>query len=366
MLNRHAVKVVPEALGSAAFKVDYGVKYAYLAGGMYTGIASKELVVAMGKAGLMAYLGTGGLGLDEIDANIAFIQSRLIVGEPYGANLLSDPGRPSQEAALVELYLRRGIRFVEASGFIEISLSLVRYRLTGVRRTQSGELSIPNRVLAKVSRPEIAETFMRPAPLPILKQLVDAGLLNSEEAELAPFVPMSNEISVEADSGGHADQGVAYALIPAMIALRSTVLLEQRYQSEIRVGATGGTRGGSRSLCAGSGFHNDRIYQSVHRRGRNQRYGQGHAAEHECSRYSLRARRRYVRIGRQGAGAEKGAILSGKDRSVRLEPACITPKQKMALIFRWYFVHATRLALLGDASQKVDYQVHCGPALGSS
>jgi trans-AT polyketide synthase, acyltransferase and oxidoreductase domains len=41
------------------------------------------------------------------------------------------------------------------------------------------------------------------------------------------------------------------------------------------------------------------------------------------------------------------------------------PKQKMALIFKWYFVHTSRLALLGIEDQKVDYQVHCGPAMGA-
>jgi trans-AT polyketide synthase, acyltransferase and oxidoreductase domains len=41
------------------------------------------------------------------------------------------------------------------------------------------------------------------------------------------------------------------------------------------------------------------------------------------------------------------------------------PKQKMAQIFRWYFVHSTRLALRGDPAGKVDYQIHCGPAMGA-
>jgi trans-AT polyketide synthase/acyltransferase/oxidoreductase domain-containing protein len=37
----------------------------------------------------------------------------------------------------------------------------------------------------------------------------------------------------------------------------------------------------------------------------------------------------------------------------------------MAAIFRWYFVHSTRLAMSGSDVQKVDYQVHSGPALGA-
>jgi trans-AT polyketide synthase, acyltransferase and oxidoreductase domains len=41
------------------------------------------------------------------------------------------------------------------------------------------------------------------------------------------------------------------------------------------------------------------------------------------------------------------------------------PKRMMALIFRWYFVHTTRLALQGRAQERVDFQIHCGPAMGS-
>jgi trans-AT polyketide synthase/acyltransferase/oxidoreductase domain-containing protein len=39
-------------------------------------------------------------------------------------------------------------------------------------------------------------------------------------------------------------------------------------------------------------------------------------------------------------------------------------RHKMALVFRWYFDHATRLALSG-APDKANYQVQCTPALGA-
>jgi trans-AT polyketide synthase/acyltransferase/oxidoreductase domain-containing protein len=48
-----------------------------------------------------------------------------------------------------------------------------------------------------------------------------------------------------------------------------------------------------------------------------------------------------------------------------VEQAEQNPKHKMALIFKWYFVHTTRLAMKGSEEQRVDYQVHCGPALGA-
>ncbi len=42
-----------------------------------------------------------------------------------------------------------------------------------------------------------------------------------------------------------------------------------------------------------------------------------------------------------------------------------SPKQKMAIVFRWYFGNSTRLALSGSPGQEVDYQIQCGPALGA-
>ncbi|WP_458574091.1 beta/alpha barrel domain-containing protein, partial [Paenibacillus polymyxa] len=48
-----------------------------------------------------------------------------------------------------------------------------------------------------------------------------------------------------------------------------------------------------------------------------------------------------------------------------IEKAERIPKRKMALIFRWYFTYSTRLAINGDKNNRVDYQVHCGPALGA-
>jgi trans-AT polyketide synthase/acyltransferase/oxidoreductase domain-containing protein len=40
-------------------------------------------------------------------------------------------------------------------------------------------------------------------------------------------------------------------------------------------------------------------------------------------------------------------------------------KHKMALVFRWYFAHTSKLALSGQQSERVNYQVHTGPALGA-
>src|SRR5699024_9882161 len=51
--------------------------------------------------------------------------------------------------------------------------------------------------------------------------------------------------------------------------------------------------------------------------------------------------------------------------SQEIEKAEHNPKYKMAMIFKWYFAYSSRLALQGIEKLKVDYQVHCGPALGA-
>jgi trans-AT polyketide synthase, acyltransferase and oxidoreductase domains len=41
------------------------------------------------------------------------------------------------------------------------------------------------------------------------------------------------------------------------------------------------------------------------------------------------------------------------------------PKNKMALIFKWYFGYATKNALIGSEENIIDYQIYAGPALGA-
>ena len=47
-------------LGSAAFRSAHGVRYAYMAGAMANGIASEEMVIALGQQGFLGSFGAGG------------------------------------------------------------------------------------------------------------------------------------------------------------------------------------------------------------------------------------------------------------------------------------------------------------------
>ena len=72
-----SLAIRPESIGSAEFRDEYGIRYAYLAGAMYRGIASVPLVVRMARAGLMGFFGAGGLSTEEVDGAIRAIRAEL-------------------------------------------------------------------------------------------------------------------------------------------------------------------------------------------------------------------------------------------------------------------------------------------------
>ncbi len=411
----HEFRMAAERLGSSAFRREYGLKYAYAAGAMYKGIASAELVVAMGRAGLMGSLGTGGLSLDEIENAIQYIQSTLPPNCAYGMNLLANLDQPELEEHSVNLYLKYGIRTIEAAAYMQMTASLVRYRLSGLTRTADGSIKIPNRILAKISRPEVAEVFMQPPAASLVKKLVDAGHVSTEQAELSQHIPMSHDICVEADSGGHTDQGVAYVLLPAIRALKDRIQAEHSYEAPIRIGAAGGIGTpeavaaalilgadfivtGSINQCtieAGTSEAVKDLLQAMNvqdtayapagdmfeigakvqvlRKGvffparankLYELYQQYNALEEIDEKTRSQIQDKYFKRSFDAVWAETKAHYAKRD-AVKLAAVERNAKQKMALIFRWYFVHSNRLAMQGTQDQKVDYQIQCGPALGA-
>lgn len=412
--QRPVMNITAESLGDSGFKKDYGLRYAYVAGAMYKGIASKELVVAMGKAGLIGYLGTGGLSFSEMQGAIRHIKSELLT-QSYGMNLLCNLEQPELEERTVELFLQQGIRYVEAAAFMRMTPSLVRWRLTDIRRKADGSVHRPRRTMAKVSRPEVAAVFMQPAPEPMVRDLLAAGKITASEAELSQSLPMADEICVEADSGGHTDQGVAYVLLPAMILLRDDMVAKYGYDKPIPVGSAGGIgtpHAAAAAFMMGSDFIlTGSINQCTVEAGTSDAVKdllqelnvQDTDYAPAGDMFELGAR---VQVAKRGlffpARANKLYELYQRHNSIdeidaktrqqiqeryfkrsfeevwnetrnyylRADPARLadiekSPKQKMASIFKWYFVHTNRLALGGGEDQKVDYQIHCGPALGA-
>jgi trans-AT polyketide synthase, acyltransferase and oxidoreductase domains len=138
-----------EQLGDPSFCAAHHVRFPYMTGAMANGIASVDLVVAAARAGLLASFGAAGLRLSQIEAAIDRLETELGREHPYCFNLIHSPNEPSHEAAVVELYLRRGVRLVEAAAFLDLTLPAVRYRVHGIHRGANGEVVTPNRIIAK-------------------------------------------------------------------------------------------------------------------------------------------------------------------------------------------------------------------------
>lgn len=401
-----------ETLGCNEFRKDYGLKYAYLTGAMYRGIASKELVSKVGKAGMMGFFGSGGLELDEIEEAIRYLQRELSNGEAFGMNLLYSPYDQSKEESVVDLYLKYGIRNVEASAFMSITPALAKYRLKGIKRDTSGKVISTNRIIAKVSRPEVAEAFLSPAPARIVEKLLRENKITSMEAELSEELPVAEDLCVEADSGGHSDGGVAYALLPTVIRLRDNMMKNYGYKRKVRVGAAGGIgtpeaaaaafimgadfiMTGSINQCtveartsdvvkdmlrqiniqdteyapAGDMFELGAKVQVMKKgvffpaRGNKlyELFRQYNSIDEIDEKTRKQIQEKYFKRSFDDIYADVKAYYPKSE----VEKAENNPKHKMALIFRWYFGYSTRLALSGDKDNRVDFQVHCGPALGA-
>jgi trans-AT polyketide synthase, acyltransferase and oxidoreductase domains len=407
--------VSPEELGSPSFRSRHRLRYAYLAGSMYKGIASKELVVRMGKAGLLGFLGTGGLALERIESDLLFIQHELRESGAYGLNLLASPMQPGLDEATVDLYLRLQVPRIEAAAFTQITAALVRYRAKGLTLNREGTIHIPNKILAKVSRPEVAEQFLSPPPDALVRRLVESGKITTQEASLVQRLPMADEICVEADSAGHTDRGVLHTLLPVMLRLRNQVVKSYDYPIHIYVGAAGGigtpeaiaaafvlgadfVLTGSINQCTVEAGTSETTKDLLREAGVQDtdivpagdmfEFGAKVQVFKKGLLFPSRAKKLYD-LYRQYDSLEQIDLPTRTQLETRyfkrsfaeifaetkvyyqrvlpqvIERAERDPKQKMALVFRWYFIHTNRLALRGDPAEKVDYQIHCGPAMGA-
>lgn len=400
------------SLGNEEFKRDYQLKYAYLAGGMYRGISSKEMVVKLAEKGMMGFFGTGGLNIAHVEDAILSIQHELRDGGSFGINIVHNMKHTDSEEKMIDLLLKHGVQNLEASAFLTVTPALVRFRAKGLKRGAGGQIIARQRIIAKLSRPEVAEAFLSPAPDHILQKLAAENKITPEEASLMREIPVAHDICVEADSGGHTDGGVAYSLMPAIIRLRDDMMKKYRYGKTVRVGAAGGIGTpeaamaafmlgadfivtGSINQCtveaATSGLVKDLLQQmnvqdtayapagdmfesgskvQVLKKGlffptrasKLHELYQRHRSIEEIDEKTLRQiEEKYFKASVSSIYDKVKAHYSNED----ISKAERNPKQKMALIFKWYFRQSSASAIKGDPDAKVDFQIHCGPALGA-
>lgn len=404
----------PALLGDPAFCKNHGITYPCYAGSMAHGISSAQLVQAMGNAGMLGFFGTAGLSLEDLNMVLPRLLQQC-AAIPFGVNLLNRPDDRAWERTLVELLLQYGVTLVEASAYILPSPELVKYRVTGLRKTDAGTVIIKNNLIAKVSRVETARHFLEPPPPKLLEKLRSDGEITEEEACLAQNIPLATDITVEADSAGHTDHRPALAIFPAVLQIARNIQSERHYSNPPRVGLAGGigtpaaaaaafsmgaayiVTGSVNQACVESGTSPQ--VRALLARAAQTDVTDAPAADlferggtvqvlKKGTRFAERANKLYAvfrnyenlsqippeqrmvlektifRKPLEEIWAETAAFFARRNPR-QLEMAEKNPKHKMALMFRWYLGNAVQWANAGVQDRIEDYQIWCGPSMGA-
>jgi trans-AT polyketide synthase, acyltransferase and oxidoreductase domains len=413
-LRAYVPALPPSALGDPAFKAERGLEYAYVVGEMANAITSVEMVTQAGTAGMLGFFGAGGLVPAQVEEAVDRLQ-QLRPRIAFGVNLIHSPGNPELEMALVDMFLRRGVRLVSASAFVEPTLALTYYRVKGLRREADGGIVRPHTVVGKVSRVEVARKFLSPPPPRLVAQLLERGLIDRGEAELAGAVPLVEDLTAEADSGGHTDNRPAITLLPTMIALRDELCAANGFRRTPCIGLGGGIAtpqavaaafalgagyvltGSINQCCAEAGTSEAvcsmlaeagqadvamapsadmfelGVKVQVLKRGtmfpyRAAKLYELYAAHEAYDRIPARQRealeRDLLRCTFEQEWEQTRRFFQQRDPR-QVERAEKDPKHKMALVFRSYLGRASTWAIAGEPTRRIDYQIWCGPAMGA-
>ena len=364
----------PQDLGNAAFRQAWGVKYAYLAGGMGLGVSGVDLVAQLAGADLMGFLGTDGLSVSEIEIQLKDLKARL-GDRPYGVNL--HPRAANEEEKIIDLLLSHGVRHVEAGGYLFASPALVKYR----------QADADNHLLAKVSHPDIGELFLAP--------------LTPKNGGTRR--PLADALYVMGQGGGLTDSGNLMSLLPAMMRLRDEAILQHGYSAPIFVGAGGGIgtpdaaaaafflgadfiETGSINQCSVEAAIDPSVKDMLQVSGIQDtedapaadmfEWGARVQVLKRGSFFSTRARKlsdihRHFghwsdvpKIERQRIEAKYlGRPFTAVQDEIGETGA--EGKEAMAAVFKWYLQQSRNWAIQGDETRRMDYQIWSGPALGA-
>jgi PfaD family protein len=228
-------------------------------------------------------------------------------------------------------------------------------------------------------------------------------------------VPVAEDVTVEADSGGHTDNRPLTALLPAILSLRDELQNRYQFATPSRIGAAGsiGTPGAvSAAFALGAAYVlTGSINQSARESGLSQE-GKKLLAEASIADVTMAPAGDMFELGVKVQVLKRGLFFPVRaaklydvyrthDSLEQLPPSTITslekdvfrqplarvwdetrkyfltnnpkeveraerePKHRMALVFRWYLGLSSHWAIDGDISRRVDYQIWCGPAMGA-
>ena len=232
---------------------------------------------------------------------------------------------------------------------------------------------------------------------------------------MAQRMPIADDITVEADSGGHTDNRPLVCLMPGIVALRDELQAQYQYATEVRIGAGGGistpeaalaaymmgaayiVTGSVNQACveAGTSTHTRKLLAQagmadvamapasdmfemgvrvqVLKRGtlfpmRAQKLWEIYDTYNSWEEVPQAEREKLEKTIFKRSFAEiwEGTEAFFAQRDPRQnERAAKDPHHKMALVFRWYLGLSSRWSNGGEAGREMDYQIWCGPSMGA-
>ena len=308
-----------------------------------------------------------------------------------------------------------GVRCISASAFMRLTPAVVLYAAKGLHRGPDGQIVRAGRIFAKVSRDEVARQFLSPAPDAMLRALVAEGRITAAEAQLAEGIPVAEDITAEADSGGHTDNRALTVLLPRLIGLRDEIAATYDYAVLPRVGAAGGLgtpAAVAAAFAAGAAYvltgsvNQSAVESGLSADARNllaqaestdvamapaaDMFEMGVTVQvlKRGTMFAQRAHRlgdfyrRYQSLDEAPAEelknlektvlglsvdeiwAETESFFS-RSEPQQLERARADARHRMALVFRWYLFNGAQWAREGQTERRGDYQIWCGPAMGA-
>jgi trans-AT polyketide synthase/acyltransferase/oxidoreductase domain-containing protein len=226
---------------------------------------------------------------------------------------------------------------------------------------------------------------------------------------------MAQEITAEADSGGHTDNRPAMALFPTIQSLAARMESGYAQKVKLRVGLAGGVATPAAAAAAfamgASYIMTGSVNQACLESGTSDKVRQMLAETRQAdvtmapaadmfemgvtvqvlkrgTMFPMRAARLYEIYRSCGSldelpGAEREKLEKTLFRAplahiwqetrnyfMKRDPAQVErgdrdPKHRIALVFRWYLGQAAHWAKDGEGGREIDYQIWCGPAMGA-
>jgi trans-AT polyketide synthase/acyltransferase/oxidoreductase domain-containing protein len=391
----------------------YDIKFPLYLGAMANGIASEALVSAASDAGYMAIFGSAGLSQQRVNSAIDLCLQQ---GYPHriGFNVIHAPDTPHLEQALIQLLIDKKISIIEASAFITPSPALALYKASGLS-FEDGKVVSRHRIIAKLSRPEVAEKFLLPAHETHLNRWVEAGLISHEQRNWAKAIPLADDITVEADSGGHTDRQAMVSVLPMIIALRDHMCASCDENVRPFIGVGGGI-GTPQSILAAFALGAEYVVTgSINQctvesgtsaavkemlalarttdttmaasadmfemgtkvqvlKGKTlfapraeklfQLYGQFNSFEEIPEDIRSKIATQYIGESWDAVWEKCVSFWSQRNPSV-LALAEANPKKKLALLFKYYLGMSSRWAIEGTEDKASNYQIWCGQSMGA-